>query len=99
MQMMKIFSKWVGGDIVYTVSYPLDFGIVDIDAELQEAQAVLDMNLSNGLNEEVLKRVLATYCPDITDERFDEIVEELRQAVTDAENAEPEEVNADENAD
>lgn len=97
MQMMKIFSKWVGGDIVYTVSYPLDFGIVDIEAELQEAQAVLDMNLSIGLNEEVLKRVLATYCPDITDERFDEIVEELRQSVMDAENAE--EVNADEIAD
>lgn len=97
MQMMKIFAKWVGGDIVYTVSYPLDFGIVDIEAELQEAQAVLDMNLSNGLNEEVLKRVLATYCPDITDERFDEIINEFNQEILDAANAE--EVNADEIAD
>ena len=46
------------------------------------------MNLSNGLNEEVLKRVLATYCPDMTDERFDEIINEFNQEILDAENAE-----------
>lgn len=87
-QMMQIFARWVGGELNYTVSYPLDFGIVDLAAELAEAQAVLDMQLTHGLSEEVLKKVLAAYCPDMSDERFDELVEELRQAETDRENAE-----------
>lgn len=87
-QMMNIFAAWVGGEIEYSVSYPLDFGIVDLAAELTEAQAVLDMNLTSGLNEEVLKKVLSAYCPDLSDDRFDELVEELRQEEADRENAE-----------
>jgi len=89
-QVMNIFARWVGSEINYTVSYPQDFGIVDLAAELTEAQAVLDMGLTHGLSEEVLKRVLAAYCPDISDERFDELVEELRQEEIDRQNAEKE---------
>ena len=86
---MNLVAKWVNEDITYTVAYPDNFGIVDITEELTQAQAVLDMGLGDGLREEVLKKVLAAYCPDIPDERFDELVEQLRKQTDDKTHAEP----------
>lgn len=59
------------------MSYPADFGIVDVAGELAEAQAVLDLGLGNGLKEEVLKRVLSVYCLEIEARRAEELVNEL----------------------
>lgn len=76
--MMQLFCQWIGSAIDYHVSYPDDFGVVDVADELTQAQAVLDLGLTNGLKEEVLKKVIAAYCPNITDERFDELLDEVK---------------------
>lgn len=100
---LQIFAKWLNSDIEYTVSYPNDFGIVDLTSELQQAQTVLDLGLTDGLREEVLKKVLAAYCPDLPDERFDELVEGMEKERQDIIHAEPEtpptEPTGDDNAD
>ena len=88
-KVMQIFAGWLNSDIEYTVSYPDDFGIVDLTTEIQQAQAVLDLGLSNGLRIEVLKKVLASYCPDIPDDRFDEIINEAETERQDEIHAEP----------
>lgn len=80
---MNLVAQWVNEDITYTVAYPDNFGIVDVTEELAQAQAVLDMGLGDGLREEVLKKVMAAYCPDIPDERFDELVEQLQKQTDD----------------
>ena len=76
--MMQLFCQWFGSAIDYHVSYPDDFGVVDVADELAQAQSVLDMQLTEGLKEEVLKKVIAAYCPNITDERFDELLDEVK---------------------
>ncbi|WP_292017761.1 MULTISPECIES: hypothetical protein [unclassified Megasphaera] len=88
-EVMELVARWVNSDITYTVSYPDDFGIVDVTDQLAQAQAVLDMNLTDGLQEEVLKRVLAVYCPDMPDERFDELIEDMKRRQADKANQEP----------
>lgn len=102
-RVLQIFAKWLNSDIEYTVSYPNDFGIVDLTSELQQAQTVLDLGLTDGLREEVLKKVLAAYCPDLPDERFDELVEGMEKERQDIIHAEPEtpptEPTGDDNAD
>lgn len=75
---MQLFCQWIGSAIDYNVSYPDDFGVVDVADELTQAQAVLDLGLTNGLKEEVLKKVIAAYCPNITDERFGELLDEMK---------------------
>ena len=80
---MNLVAQWVNEDITYTVAYPDNFGIVDVTEELAQAQAVLDMGLGDGLREEVLKKVMAAYCPDMPDERFDELVEQLQKQTND----------------
>lgn len=76
-QVLQIVAAWLNSSIEYTVSYPDDFGIVDVEGELQEAQEVLDLNLTPELKQEVLKKVLAAYCPDVTAERVDELMASL----------------------
>ena len=88
---MNLVAKWVNEDITYTVAYPDNFGIVDVTEELAQAQAVLDMGLGDGLREEVLKKVMAAYCPDMPDERFDELVEQLQKQTDDKAHAGDEE--------
>ena len=83
-QMMQVFAGWLGTDIEYTVSYPEEFGIVDIVAELAEARAVLELDLADEMREEVLKKVLGAYLPNLSDERFDEIVEDGRKKTQEA---------------
>lgn len=88
-RMIELVAKWLNADIEYTVVYPDDFGIVDITDELAQAQAVLDMDLTDGLKEEVLKKVITAYCPDMPDERFDELIDELEKKQADEKNALP----------
>lgn len=80
--MMQLFCQWFGSAIDYHVSYPDDFGVVDVADELAQAQSVLDMQLTEGLKEEVLKKVIAAYCPNISDERFDELLNELKAGLS-----------------
>lgn len=86
---LQIFAAWLNSSIEYTVSYPDDFGIVDVEGELKQAQEVLDLGLTPDLRQDVLKKVLAAYCPDIPDERFDELMESLEKADMDQKNSEP----------
>lgn len=79
---MQLFCQWIGSTIDYHVSYPDDFGVVDVADELAQAQSVLDMQLTEGLKEEVLKKVIAAYCPNISDERFDELLNELKAGLS-----------------
>ncbi|WP_044503180.1 hypothetical protein [Megasphaera massiliensis] len=87
--MVDLVAGWVNGSIDYTVTYPDDFGIVDVANELTQAQMVLDMGLTDGLREEVLKKVLGAYCPDLTDDRFDALVSEMETSRADEEHSEP----------
>lgn len=80
---MRLFSRWIGVDFEYTVSYPDNFGIVDVAGEIAQAQAVLDLNLSDGLREEVLKKVMTAYLPNLTDDKFDEIIKDYEAAEKD----------------
>ena len=91
---LDIFARWLNRETDYKVTYPDDFGIIDVAGELQEAQQVLDMGLTAGIKQEVLQRVIAAYCPNITDERYDELMAGLDREQADelnANRAEPDE--------
>lgn len=76
---IDILGRYLHQTIDYTASYPNDFNIKDVKYELENAQALLDLNLSDELRVEVLKSVLTTCYPDLPSERFDEIVDSLKQ--------------------
>lgn len=85
---MKV-ARWMGLDIDYTATYSSDFGVTDISTELKNAQAVLDMDLSPELRVEVAKQVMGAYLPELSAERFDEIVGSIGEDGLESEYSEP----------
>lgn len=81
-KIMALVSRWMGTDLRYTVVYPDDFGITDVATELKNAQAVLDMQLTNKIKVEVAKQVLAAYVPELPADRFDAIIADIEKQGT-----------------
>lgn len=85
---VETFCRYLNADIEYRVTYPDDFGITDIESELKQAQEVLDLNLTDELKPDILKKVLNAYLPDTTNEREEELLRALEKEQEDKENAE-----------
>lgn len=59
--------------------YSNDFGITDVATELKNAQAVLDMQLTNKIKVDVAKQVLTAYVPELPSDRFDAIIADIEK--------------------
>lgn len=88
-QALDYFEKMLALDDKHFQLVLLGNELVEVTDQLAQAQAVLDMNLTDGLQEEVLKKVLAVYCPDMPDERFNELIEDMKRRQADKANQEP----------
>ena len=80
---MDKVARWMGLEIEYQATYSSDFGVTDITTDLKNAQAVLDLGLTDELKVEVTKQVLASYVPELSADRFDAIVESLKHSEPD----------------
>ena len=79
--MAEMAALWMHMDLTYTVSYSQDFGITDTETDMKNAQALMDLGLSPEMKIEAARRVLASYAPDMTAGRYDEIMADVeRQA-------------------
>jgi hypothetical protein len=74
-----VFGKWTNTAVDYNVSYADDFSILDVADELDNAQKIIDMQIQSGtLTQEIAKKVIAAYCPDVDDALYNKIMAELQ---------------------
>ena len=88
-KILALVAKWMGLDLEYTATYSNDFGITDVATELKNAQAVLDMQLTNKIKVEVAKQVLTAYVPELPADRFDDIIADIEKQETEPAYNEP----------
>lgn len=88
-KILALVAKWMGLDLEYTATYSNDFGITDVATELKNAQAVLDMQLTNKIKVEVAKQVLTAYVPELPADRFDAIIADIENQETEPAYNEP----------
>ncbi len=82
---ISLYEEWSKESIDYECEYPRDFKINDVADALADAQSALDLGFdSTSYKQEVLKRVLAAYLPNIEPEVYDKIIEEVAKAIEDA---------------
>ena len=80
---IALFEKWSGEKVDYNCEYPRDFKINDVVDSLANATAVLELGFESvAYKQEVLKRVLEAYMPNIPPETYDRIIEEVSEAIT-----------------
>jgi hypothetical protein len=80
----RFFSDWMGmKPIEYTVKYPDDFGISDVEQSLTEATQALDMAVGGKFNMEVKKKACSVYLADIPTEDYDAVIADIEQRAAD----------------
>lgn len=70
----NLFQRFTGVEFEYTVNYPNDFSIADVQTELANAEIAKGLAFGDDFNEQVFKRVLTSYLPELSDKEFDEMV-------------------------
>ena len=74
-KLANMFQRFTGVEFEYTVNYPNDFSIADVQTELANAEIAKGLNFGDAFNIEVYKRVLTSYLPELSDEDFDKLVQ------------------------
>ena len=78
----ELFKRWMPIDFTYTVNYPNDYNISDVQTELANAEVAKGLCFGDAFELEVFKRVLTSYLPELSNEQFDMLVkayEELQK--------------------
>lgn len=88
-KVMALVARWMGLDLEFQATYSSDFGITDVATELKNAQAVLDMQLTDQLKVEVAKQVLSAYVPELPSDRFDAIIADIEKKARELDYNEP----------
>lgn len=78
-QLADLFQRFVNVELEYTVNYPNDFSISDIQTELANAEIAKGLDFGDKFNLQVFKRVLTSYLPELSDDDFDMLVKEYEQ--------------------
>ena len=62
-----LFKRFTGLEFEYTVNYPNDFSIADVQTELNNAQIARGLNFGDEFDMCIFKRVITSYLPEIKD--------------------------------
>ena len=73
-KLARLFSIWTGVQLEYSVNYPNDFKISEVEQELANAEIAKGLNFGDEFNMEVFKRVLTSYLPELKADDFDALV-------------------------
>ena len=78
-KLARLFSIWTGVQLEYTVNYPNDFKISEVEQELANAEIAKGLNFGDEFNLEVFKRVLTSYLPELKADAFDILVDTYKE--------------------
>lgn len=74
LRIAKLFQRFTKVEFEYTVNYPNDFSIADVQTELANAEIAKGLAFGDAFNEYVYKRILTSYLPELSDKEFDDLV-------------------------
>lgn len=78
---IKYYEMWTNETLGYSCEYPRDFKINDVADSLNEAQQAIDLGFqSDTYTIEVAKKVLQAYMPNLEEDVYEDILQELEQA-------------------
>ena len=91
----ELFKRWMPVDLTYTVNYPNDYSISDVQTELANADVAKGLLFGDAFNLEVFKRVLTSYLPELSNEQFDQQVKAYEEELSKRTTADALDDNAD----
>jgi hypothetical protein len=84
-ELTRIFGNWTGESFEAAVNYPEDFGILDIDADIEQADAFLSIGgWPHSVELEVRRKLVIGYFKDIDPDKRDELIKDVEEMSEDA---------------
>lgn len=78
---INLYKLWSGDNLEYTCEYPRDFKVNDVSESLTQAQQAKDLDFkSDTFDNEILKKVIDAYMPNLEIDTKDMIVKEAQEA-------------------
>jgi len=77
MKMWRTFGAWKGIDFDGSVIYPKEFSIQSLNADLDEAEKSIKLNIGNMFNVEIKKAIIKKKFPRIPETMINKMVKEL----------------------
>ena len=82
---IELYKLWSGDNIKFTCEYPKDFKVNDVTESLNQAQQAKDLDFkSDTFDNEILKKVIDAYMPNLEKETKDMIFKEAKDATDEA---------------
>lgn len=79
----RLFAKWEGqSDWEGSIIYPRDYNVKDLNADLEEAEKLMKIQLGEEFNTRMKKEIIKKKFPRATDEEVDEMEEQARAKET-----------------
>lgn len=85
---VKLYGLWTNQVINYSVTYPTDFAITDVTAELDNALKAQTLRLGAAFDKVIVQKILTAYAPGVDDKTKKDILAEAEQMAIDKINAE-----------
>jgi hypothetical protein len=76
-RMWQIFAKQDGGEFEGYVNYPGEFSIKDLNADLDEAEKCLRMNLGQEFNKEIKKAIIQKKFPRLPEDKLQSMIDDM----------------------
>ena len=73
-RLAMLFARFCGTQLEYSVKYPNDYNVSDVENELAKAEIAKGLAFGDAFNVEVFKRILTAYLPELEDDEFDRLV-------------------------
>lgn len=75
-----LFARFCGTQLEYSVKYPNDYNVSDVENELAKAEIAKGLSFGDAFNVEVFKRILTAYLPELEDSDFDRLVKAYEES-------------------
>lgn len=82
MKSWKIFSAWEGKEFDGKIAYPKEFSVNSLKQDLDEAEQIMRMNISNEFNKEIKKTIIKKKFPQLTEDKLKKIESEIESSST-----------------
>lgn len=77
----QMWAAWEGKEFDGTIAYPREFSVNSLKQDLDEAEQIMRMNISNEFNKEVKRTIIKKKFPHLPEDKLDTIEKEIDSSV------------------
>lgn len=76
-KLAEMFKQWTNQSFDFSISYPEDFGVVDVETEMKQAKSLFELGMPEEVKKEVKKNLIRSFFSYKNDVDIDKLTESI----------------------